>query len=321
IFKKIFYVKNELLVLGGDGRYFNREASQTIIKIAAGNGVGKILVGRDGIMSTPAVSAVIRKQKASFPFPVFTAIAHLCLSLSLSLCLSLFSVSVSVSCFFSLSQLFSIKHFQANGGFIMSASHNPGGPEYDWGHKEAQVLPCQPFHFNYNSGQPAPESITDKIYGNILSRFDYISVVQISEIKMAEMPDVDLSCLGVTKYGNFSVEVVDPVSDYLELMEDVFDFELIKGLISQPDFRHFIVKIDVSSEIDSTQPLFILDAMHADTGAYAKPMLVDKLGANPVCRAYAKPMLVDKLGANPDSIANGIPLEDFGLGHPDPNLT
>ncbi|PHU22910.1 Phosphoglucomutase, chloroplastic [Capsicum chinense] len=88
---------------------------------------------------------------------------------------------------------------QANGGFIMSASHNPGGPEYDWGIK-----------FNYSSGQPAPESITDKIYGNTLS---------ISEIKIADISDVDLSQLGVTKCGNFSVEVVDPVADYLELME------------------------------------------------------------------------------------------------------
>ncbi|KAJ6882952.1 phosphoglucomutase [Populus alba x Populus x berolinensis] len=208
--------KNGLLVLGGDGRYFNLEASQIIIKIAAGNGVGKILVGKEGIMSTPAVSAVIRKRKA-------------------------------------------------NGGFIMSASHNPGGPEYDWGIK-----------FNYNSGQPAPESITDKIYGNTLS---------ISEIKMADIPAVDLSTLGVTKYGNFSVEVVDPVSDYLELMENVFDFELIKSLLSQSDFR------------------FIFDAMHAVTGAYAKPIFVDKLGASL------------------DSISNGVPLEDFGHGHPDPNLT
>ncbi|XP_057475505.1 phosphoglucomutase, chloroplastic-like [Actinidia eriantha] len=208
--------KNGILVLGGDGRYFNREASQIIIKIAAGNGVGKILVGKEGIMSTPAVSAVIRKRKA-------------------------------------------------NGGFIMSASHNPGGPEYDWGIK-----------FNYSSGQPAPESITDKIYGNTLS---------ISEIKMAEIPDVDLSCLGVTKYGNFSVEVVDPVSDYLELMENVFDFSLIGSLLSRSDFR------------------FIFDAMHAVTGAYAKPIFVDKLGASS------------------DSISNGVPLEDFGHGHPDPNLT
>ncbi|KAB5532398.1 hypothetical protein DKX38_019068 [Salix brachista] len=202
--------KNGVLVLGGDGRYFNIEASQIIIKIAAGNGVGKILVGKEGILSTPAVSA-------------------------------------------------------ANGGFIMSASHNPGGPEYDWGIK-----------FNYNSGQPAPESITDKIYGNTLS---------IAEIKMADIPDVDLSTLGVTKYGKFSVEVVDPVSDYLELMENVFDFELIKSLLSRSDFR------------------FIFDAMHAVTGAYAKPIFVDKLGASL------------------DSISNGVPLEDFGHGHPDPNLT
>ncbi|XP_075649146.1 phosphoglucomutase, chloroplastic [Castanea sativa] len=208
--------KNGLLVLGGDGRYFNREAAQIIIKIAAGNGVGKILVGKEGVLSTPAVSAVIRKRKA-------------------------------------------------NGGFIMSASHNPGGPEYDWGIK-----------FNYSSGQPAPESITDKIYGNTLS---------ISEIKVADIPDVDLSHLGVTEFRNFSVEVVDPVSDYLELLESVFDFELIKSLLSRSDFR------------------FIFDAMHAVTGAYAKPIFVDKLGASL------------------DSISNGVPLEDFGHGHPDPNLT
>ncbi|KAG2715738.1 hypothetical protein I3843_03G094500 [Carya illinoinensis] len=208
--------KNGLLVLGGDGRYFNREAAQIIIKIAAGNGVGKVLVGKEGILSTPAVSAVIRNRKA-------------------------------------------------NGGFIMSASHNPGGPEYDWGIK-----------FNYDSGQPAPESITDKIYGNTLS---------INEIKVADIPDVDLSRLGVTKYGNFSVEVVDPVSDYLELLESVFDFQLIRSLLSRSNFR------------------FIFDAMHAVTGAYAKPIFVDKLGASL------------------DSILNGVPLEDFGHGHPDPNLT
>ncbi|CAA0835544.1 Phosphoglucomutase- chloroplastic [Striga hermonthica] len=208
--------KNGTLVLGGDGRYFNLEAAQIIIEIAAGNGVGKILVGKDGIMSTPAVSAVIRKRKA-------------------------------------------------DGGFIMSASHNPGGPDYDWGIK-----------FNYSSGQPAPESITDKIYGNTLS---------ISEIKVGDIPDVDLSRLGQIDYGTFSVEVVDPVADYLELMENVFDFSLIKSLLSRADFR------------------FIFDAMHAVTGAYAKPIFVDKLGASL------------------DSIMNGVPLEDFGHGHPDPNLT
>lgn len=208
--------KDGLLVLGGDGRYFNQEAAQIIIKIAAGNGVGKILVGRDGILSTPAVSAVIRKHKA-------------------------------------------------NGGFIMSASHNPGGPDYDWGIK-----------FNYSSGQPAPESVTNKIFGNTLS---------ISEIKMADIPDVDLSCLGVTSYGKFIVEVIDPVADYLDLLENVFDFQLMKELLSRPDFR------------------FVFDAMHAVTGAYAKPIFVDRLGANLDC------------------ILNGVPLADFGHGHPDPNLT
>lgn len=208
--------KGGTLVLGGDGRYFNKEASQIIIKIAAGNGVGKVLVGRAGMISTPAVSAIIRKQKA-------------------------------------------------NGGFIMSASHNPGGPDYDWGIK-----------FNYSSGQPAPESITDKIYGNTLS---------ISEIKTAEIPDVDLTKLGTTKFGNFTVEVIDPVSDYLELFESVFDFGLLKKLLTRPDFR------------------FKFDAMHAITGAYARPIFVERLGAKE------------------DSIVNGTPLEDFGGGHPDPNLT
>lgn len=204
------------LVLGGDGRYFNKEAAQVIIKIAAGNGVQKIIVGRNGLLSTPAVSAVIRKRKA-------------------------------------------------NGGFIMSASHNPGGPDNDWGIK-----------FNYSSGQPAPETITDQIYGNTLS---------ISEIKTADIPDTDLSSVGVVSYGDFAIEVIDPVSDYLELMENVFDFQLIKDLLSRPDFR------------------FIFDAMHAITGAYAGPIFVEKLGADPDC------------------ILNGVPLEDFGNGHPDPNLT
>ncbi|KAL2628810.1 hypothetical protein R1flu_013496 [Riccia fluitans] len=209
-------VKGSTLVLGGDGRYFNKEAAQIIIKIAAGNGVAKILVGRDGITSTPAVSAIIRARKA-------------------------------------------------NGGFVMSASHNPGGPKYDWGIK-----------FNYSSGQPAPESITDKIYGNTQS---------ITEIKQADIPDVNLSELGAHKFGDFTVVVIDPVADYLELLEEVFDFNLLKSLLTRKDFR------------------FKFDAMHAVTGAYAKPIFVDRLGAPE------------------DSVFNGVPLEDFGGGHPDPNLT
>ncbi|XP_024525074.1 phosphoglucomutase, chloroplastic isoform X2 [Selaginella moellendorffii] len=209
-------VKGATLVLGGDGRYFNKPAAQIIMKIAAGNGVKKVFVARDGIMSTPAVSAVIRKRKA-------------------------------------------------NGGFIMSASHNPGGPKNDWGIK-----------FNYSSGQPAPEVITDKIYGNTQS---------IKEIKMADIPDVNLSKLGTHKFGSFTVEVIDPVSDYLELLKSVFDFPLLKSLLSRSDFS------------------FKFDAMHAVTGAYAEPIFVDVLGA--------------KKG----SVNNGVPKEDFGGGHPDPNLT
>jgi phosphoglucomutase len=209
-------VKGSTIVLGGDGRYFNKEAAQIIIKIAAANGVGKILVGKDGIISTPAVSAIIRKR-------------------------------------------------QADGGFIMSASHNPAGPDEDWGIK-----------YNYKSGQPAPEWITDKIYDNTMS---------ITEIKTADFPDVDLSSEGHTEFGSFTVEVIDPVEDYLALLKEVFDFDLIRSLLARPNFR------------------FKFDAMHAVTGAYAKPIFLDALGAPE------------------DSILNGIPKEDFGGGHPDPNLT
>jgi len=209
-------IQGSTIVLGGDGRYFNKEASQIIIKIAAANGVGKILVGQNGIISTPAVSAIIRSRKA-------------------------------------------------NGGFIMSASHNPAGPDEDWGIK-----------YNYKSGQPAPESITDKIYDNTMS---------IKEIKMADFPDVDLSTLGTTNYGSFTVEVIDSVSDYLTLLKELFDFEEIRSLLARPNFR------------------FKFDAMHAVTGAYAKPIFVEALGASE------------------DSILNGVPKEDFGGGHPDPNLT
>lgn len=209
-------IQGSTIVLGGDGRYFNKEASQIIIKIAAANGVGKILVGQNGIISTPAVSAIIRSRKA-------------------------------------------------DGGFIMSASHNPAGPDEDWGIK-----------YNYKSGQPAPESITDKIYDNTMS---------IKEIKMADFPDVDLSTLGTTNYGGFKVEVIDSVSDYLTLLKEIFDFEEIRSLLARPNFR------------------FKFDAMHAVTGAYAKPIFVESLGASE------------------DSIINGVPKEDFGGGHPDPNLT
>ena len=209
-------VEGSAMVLGGDGRWFNKEASQIIIKLAAGNGVRKMYVGQNGFLATPAASAVIRARKAY-------------------------------------------------GGFIMSASHNPGGPKEDWGIK-----------FNYSSGEPAPEKITDEIYGFTQT---------VDTLKMADIPDVDLSKVGVTKFGDFEVEVIDPVADYLELAQEVFDFDLIKSLVTRSDFK------------------MKFDAMHAITGAYARPILVDVLGADP------------------SSCVNDDPKEDFAGGHPDPNLT
>jgi phosphoglucomutase len=136
-----------------------------------------------------------------------------------------------------------IRERGAYGGFIMSASHNPGGPKEDWGIK-----------FNYSSGEPAPEKITDAIYGFTQT---------VDTLKMADIPDVDLSVCGVTKFGDFEVEVIDPVADYLKLLKRVFDFDLIKSLLTRPDFK------------------MQFDAMHAITGAYAKPIFVDELGASP----------------------------------------
>jgi len=209
-------VNGSTMVLGGDGRWFNKEASQIIIKLAAGNGVRKMYVGQNGYLATPAASAVIRARGAM-------------------------------------------------GGFIMSASHNPGGPTEDWGIK-----------FNYSAGEPAPEKITDEIYG-------YTQTVNV--LKMAEIPDVDLTKIGVTKFGDFEVEVIDPVADYLTLAKTVFDFDLIKSLVTRADFA------------------MKFDAMHAITGAYARPIFVDVLGTDP------------------ESCVNDVPKEDFAGGHPDPNLT
>jgi len=208
--------KGKVLGLGGDGRYFNKEAAQIIIKLAAGNGLKKVVVGQNAIMATPAMSALIRGRKLY-------------------------------------------------GGLIMSASHNPGGPENDFGIK-----------FNYSSGEPAPEKITDKIFGE---------TVKISTLAMADIPDIDLSTVGVTKFGDFEVEVVDPVEDYVKLLKEVFDFPLI---------RTFLSRSDVS---------FKFDAMWAVTGAYAEPIFCKELGAPTSC------------------VKDGVPMPDFNDGHPDPNLT
>lgn len=217
--QSIFDTQPELqggtLVVGGDGRYFNREAIQVILRIAAANGVRQILVGQHGFFSTPAVSCVIRK-------------------------------------------------YRAQGGIVLSASHNPGGPDGDFGIK-----------FNVANGGPAPESVTEAIFARTRGIDRYLTV---------ESAPVDLDRLGTTQLGDTRIEVVDPVRDYAELMETLFDFDAIHQLFKSGRFR------------------MRFDAMHAITGPYAHEILEKRLGAEP------------------GTVLNGTPREDFGGIHPDPNL-
>lgn len=215
IFDTIAVPSSATLVLGGDGRYYNREAIQIIIKMAAANGFGRVLVGRSGILSTPAASCLIRK-------------------------------------------------YRTHGGIILSASHNPGGPEGDFGIK-----------YNTPNGGPAPETITEAIFA---------VTKRITRYRIADAPDVELDVLGDSKLGGMTVSIIDPVTDYAELMETLFDFNAIRALLSS-GFR------------------IRFDAMHAVTGPYAQEIFVNRLGAPS------------------DSVMNAKPLPDFGNGHPDPNLT
>ena len=150
------------LVVGGDGRFFNREAIQIVLKIAIANGFGKILVGKGGILSTPAASNLIRRRSAF-------------------------------------------------GGVILSASHNPGGPHGDFGIK-----------YNAGNGGPAPEQLTEAVFARSKS---------ITEYKILVAPDIDLDVLGPVRLGPGEVEVIDPVEDYAELMQELFDFDRIRGLV------------------------------------------------------------------------------------------
>jgi phosphoglucomutase len=149
IFDTLEGYQGKTLVLGGDGRYYNREALQVIIKMAAANTFGRVLVGRGGLLSTPAASCVIRERKTF-------------------------------------------------GGIILSASHNPGGPEEDFGIK-----------YNASNGGPAPEALTDAIYA---------CSQRLQAYRMLDAPDIDLERLGETRLGECVVEVIDPVADYADLM-------------------------------------------------------------------------------------------------------
>lgn len=214
IFNALEGYAQQTLVVGGDGRFYNREAIQVILKMAAAAGFGRVLVGRDGLLSTPAASCIIRKNSAF-------------------------------------------------GGIILSASHNPGGPDGDFGIK-----------YNTSNGGPAPEKITEAIYQ---------ASTTLSSYRVLDAADVDLSQLGDTHLGRMLVTVIDPVADYAELMQQLFDFNRIAELL-RSGFR------------------LRFDAMNAITGPYAHAILEQQLGAPA------------------GSVMRGEPLMDFGGEHPDPNL-
>jgi len=215
IFDSLEGYQGATLVVGGDGRYYNRQAIQVILKMAAANGFGRVLVGQAGILSTPAVSCLIRK-------------------------------------------------YQAFGGIVLSASHNPGGPNEDFGVK-----------YNVSNGGPAPENVTKAI-------FERSQV--IDSYRILEADDVNLDQLGAFQLGNLRVEVIDAVTDYAALMELLFDFDQIQQFLTSGKVR------------------ICIDALHAVTGPYAQAIFERRLNAPA------------------GTVRNGIPLEDFGGGHPDPNL-
>ncbi len=226
IFDAVGGVAGKTLTLGGDGRYFNTAAIQTILKMAAANGAARVLVGRDGILSTPAASAVIRARKT-------------------------------------------------DGGLILSASHNPAGPEGDFGLK-----------YNVPAGGPAPEAVTDAIHRR---------TQEIREYRKLEADDVDLSACGETALGGMAVEIIDPVAVYAELLRSRLDFAAIRDLFASGFTLRF-------------------DAMHAVTGPYAKAILEDELGAPPGSVVNATP-LPDFGGGHPDpNPIHAKPLLDLMMG-------
>jgi len=213
IFDSLEGFEGKTLVLGGDGRFFNREAIQVVVKIAAANGFGRIVIGKGGILSTPAASGLIRA-------------------------------------------------LHAFGGIILSASHNPGGPHGDFGVK-----------YNIGAGGPAPEKITDAIFAR---------TQVIDAYRIVDAPDIDIDRLGVAKLEGATIEIIDPVAQYLKLMKSLFDFDAIRALFASGFRMRF-------------------DGLHAVTGPYAHAIFENELGAAP------------------GSVVNGAPLPDFGGHHPDPN--
>ncbi len=220
----------QTLVVGGDGRFHNREAIGVIVRMAAANGIRHVIVGRGGLLSTPAASHLIRTG--------------------------------------------------AHGGIILSASHNPGGPDGDFGIK-----------YNTANGGPAPESFTNKVAERAAALTSY---------RVAELPAFDLDVLGVQQLGTLTLDVVDPVTAYASLMETLFDFDAIRALLAGGFTMRF-------------------DAMHAITGPYAVEILERRLGA-PAGTVINGTPLPDFGGGHPDpnlTYAHDLVEELFGQTAPD----
>ncbi|XP_067679861.1 phosphoglucomutase-1-like [Haliotis asinina] len=190
-------LKGSSLVVGGDGRFYGKEATELIIRMCAANGVSKLLIGQNGLLSTPAVSHIIRK-------------------------------------------------YQTNGGIILTASHNPGGPNGDFGIK-----------FNTSNGGPAPEVITNRIFEITKSISEYVTCPDLQ---------ADISTIGTQTFqveGNtFTVEILDSVNDYVMYMKEIFNFDSIKALLA-----------------GGTPMNILINAMHGVTGPYVRRIFVDELGA------------------------------------------
>ncbi|KMQ95668.1 phosphoglucomutase isoform x3 [Lasius niger] len=211
------------LVVGGDGRFYGKEAVAKIIRIAAANGVGKLIVGQNGILSTPAVSTIIRKYKTQ-------------------------------------------------GGIVLTASHNPGGPDADFGIK-----------FNCDNGGPAPDNVTNKIY-EITKTLQCYKIIPDISIDIDKIQNISIEVDGRP----FTIDIIDSVNDYVELMREIFDFASIKKLLQD----------------SADKPAFkvLINSMNGVTGPYVK-------------------RIFSELGVDDTSLVNIKPLEDFGGLHPDPNLT
>ena len=228
------------IIVAGDGRYFNNEATQKIIRVLAGNGVENIWIPKDGIMSTPAVSAAIRRCEGG----------------------------------------------KAQGGIVLTASHNPGGPGEDFGIK-----------YNENFGQPAGEEFTDALYARSL---------EISSFKTVESDDIDLSAEIGTEYKitpTSTVTIMDPFACYMDSLRSCFDFDSLKAFAKRENFS------------------LLFDGMHGAGGPFAQKVLVEELGLPESCLLRADPLpdfgkghpdpnltyaadLVQKMGLTPDGVAD-----------------